>query len=125
MIFDNSETITTDRPSAVHRSGLVRVGSLFGGLMSVESVRGLETLAQQAMDGCIFRVFELSCFRDPPGDFVFREFNMKTNHENTKVRKHEKEKGKLDRSCANSGELARSRVNFFTMKIGQMIAESL
>ena len=61
--------------------------------------------------GAFFRAFELSCFRDPPGDFAFCELTMKTNHENMKVRKHEKEEGKLDRTRAKSGELARTRSN--------------
>ena len=78
---------------------------------AVESARGQERLAQLT---AFFRAFILSCFRDPPGDFAFRELKMKTNHENTNARKHEKEKGKLDRTRANSGEVARTRVNFFT-----------
>ena len=60
---------------------------------AVESVRGQQRLAQQA---AFFRAFILSCFRDPLGDLAFSELKMKTNHENTKVRKHEKEKRKLD-----------------------------
>ena len=44
-------------------------------------VQGGQTLAQQA-----------AFFRDPHGDFAFCESKMKTNHESTKVRKHEKEK---------------------------------
>ncbi len=51
-------------------------------------VRGHEKLTQAT---AFFRAFELSCFRDPLGDFAFRELKMKTNHENTKVRNHEKE----------------------------------
>ena len=47
----------------------------------------------------------LSFFRDPLGDLAFSELKMKSNHENTKVRKYEKKKGKLDRTRANSGEL--------------------
>ena len=60
--------------------------------MAVELVRGHETLAQLA---AFFRVFELSCFRDPPGDSALRELKMKTNHENAKVRKQEKRKENL------------------------------
>ena len=51
-------------------------------------MRGHEKLTQAT---AFFRAFELSCFRDPLGDFAFRELKMKTNHENTKVRNHEKE----------------------------------
>ena len=63
---------------------------------------GQKRLAQWS---AFFRAFELSCYRDPPVDFVFRELTMKTNHENTKVRKHEKEEGKLDRTRVNSREV--------------------
>ena len=49
---------------------------------AVGAVRGLETLAQLT---AFFHAFVLSCFRDPLGDFVFRELNVKTHHENTKV----------------------------------------
>ncbi len=52
-----------------------------------------------------FRAFILSCFRDPLCIFEVWEMKMKTDHENTKVRNHEKEEGKLDRSRARSGEL--------------------
>ena len=42
---------------------------------AVGAVRGLETLAQLT---AFFHAFVLSCFRDPLGDFVFRELNVKT-----------------------------------------------
>ena len=44
---------------------------------SVESVRGQNRLARLT---AFFRVFIISCFRDPPGNFAFRELKMKTNH---------------------------------------------
>ena len=58
-----------------------------------------------ALQTAFFRVFILSCFRDPLCDFAVREMKMKTDHENTNVRKHEKKKGELNRTRANSGEL--------------------
>ena len=45
-------------------------------------------------------------FRDPSGDFAFREFKMKTDHENTKTRKFESTKKRK----SNLIELARTRV---------------
>ena len=50
-----------------------------------------------AQRDAFFRGFELSCFRDPLGDFAVREMKLKTDHE--------KEKVKLDRTRAKSGEL--------------------
>ena len=43
---------------------------------SVESGRGQTRLAQMT---AFFRAFIISCFRDPPGNFPFRELKMKTN----------------------------------------------
>ena len=71
---------------------------------AVESVRGWETTrttvrAQERLlqSTVFFRAFILSCFRDPLGDFAVREMKLKTDHE--------KEKVKLDRTRAKSGEL--------------------
>ena len=47
----------------------------------------------------------LSCFRDPLCVIEVWEMKMKTDHESTKVRKHEKEKGEPGRTRVNSREL--------------------
>ncbi len=67
-------------------------------------------------EGCICLFF-----RDPLGDFAYRELKIKTDHESTKVRKHEEEKDKLDRTRAKSGEVART---FLRRKNGKRLEKA-
>ena len=59
---------------------------------AVQSERVQERHTQST---AFFRAFIISCFRDPPGVFVVQEMKMKTDQENTKVRKHEKEESEI------------------------------
>ena len=53
------------------------------------------------------------------------EVNQSQKYENARLGKHEKEKGKLDRTHVKSGEVARTRVNFLTTETRRAVAKSL